>query len=288
MDSFEARLQFIAVLKNLQKTLNSSSSNTNDNTNSKSPNFGSANANDPIQFYLKNYRQHYEDFHQCLFDTTAKMDPLDRLNVLLYYSKIIIVLRAQHSEFNHKVLNQHLLPSLDKMLLLTLPSKDWKSLTNLRFCIEIFQSLNSAYDNMVQWRDTIDTIEHTVPIETLSWYTPDSTAITPQESFTNSLKLLKDRQAKQQFLFQYYKENGVCNLPTSSTTSTIIHRMENEREKHKRRKENNWVLERIDNNFLDPQEFLNIWNHESSKGLTKEDYKNINEINNIAQQSYAI
>lgn len=287
MDSFEARLQFISVIKNLQKTLNTLSSNTNDSTNSKSPNLGTTIANDPVQFYLKNYRQHYEDFHQCLFDTASKMDSLDRLNVLLYYSKIISILKSQNSEFNKKVLDLHILPSLDRMLLLTLPSKDWKSLTNLEFCIDIFKSLNSLYDNMVEWDDSIN-FEKSCPIEEVSWYTPEVPGMSPQEAFTNSSCILKDRRAKQHYLYDYYKRNGLCNVPSSSSTSTIIHRMENDREKHKRRKESSWVLTRPSNSFLDPHEFQTLWNLESCNGLTKDDYKNIKDLNTIAQQSYLV
>lgn len=284
MDSFEARLQFIQVIKNLQKTLNITRTGTNDTSNSNSPNLANATGNDPIQFYLKNYQQHYEDFHQCLFDTASKMDPLDRLNVVLYYSRIIFVLHSKNSGFNSKVIYQHLLPSVARILLLALPVDDWKALTNLNACIEIFQSLNTLCDNLAQWDDEIPFVDVTTPIREIAWYNPgQSPSITYQESLQDALQLLKDRKGKRQYLFEYYTHHGICNLPSTSTTSTIIHRMENDREKHKRLKENIWVLERPSNNILDPQEFDSLWENTSSNSLTKEDYRNIKEMNRIAQ-----
>lgn len=288
MDSFEARLQFIQVLKNLQKTLNALRTGANDEARSDSPSLSRTAGTDPIKFYLKNYRQHYEDFHQCLFDTASKMDPLDRINVVLYYSRIIFILTKKGSDFDTKVLNQHLLPSLDRALLLALPVNDWNSLINLDSCIELFEWLNKICGEVVTWNEDIPKIDLLTPISQVPWLDLPSSSSNSVESFKNAVLLLKDRKAKREYLFEYYKSNGICNVPTTSTTSTILHRMENDREKHKRHKENNWVLERPSNNIVDTLEFNALWEASSSNRLTKEDYKNIKELNRIAQLSYAI
>lgn len=287
MDSFEARLQFIQVLKNLQKTLSVLRTGSHDESRSNSPSLNRSTGSDPIQFYLKNYPQHYEDFHQCLFDTTSKMDSLDRINVVLYYSRIMYILKTRESEFNSKVLNEHLLPSLDKLLLLALPKDDWKALTNLKSCIEVFEWLNKVWGTVVSWSDEIPAVDLNTPISHLAWYETTTETADATQSFQNCVHLLKDRLAKQHYLFEYYKVNGICDLPTNSSSSTILHRMENDREKHKRLKENNWVLERPSNNILDPQEFRTLWENDPYNRLTKQDYKNIKELNLIAQQSYA-
>lgn len=287
MDSFEARLQFIQVLKNLQKTLNVLKTGGHDESRSNSPSLNRSTGTDPIQFYLKNYYQHYEDFHQCLFDTASKMDPLDRINVVLYYARIMCILKSRDSDVNSRILKDHLLPSLDKLLLLALPVNEWNALTNLKSCIEVFQWLNEVWGNVMSWTDEIPQVDLSIPISQLTWYECPADTADPEQSFKNTVLLLKDRLAKQQYLFEYYKTNGICDLATSSSSSTILHRMENDREKHKRLKENNWVLERPSISIVDPQEFRSMWENEPYNTLTKQDYKNIKDLNRIAQQSYA-
>lgn len=288
MDSFEARLQFIQILKSLQKSLNILRTGTDDDARSDSPSLNRSAGTDPIQFYLKNYKQHYEDFHQCLFDTMSKMDPLDRINIVPYYSRIVYILKNRESEFNGKVLNQHLLPSVDRLLLLALPANDWTALGNLQSCIEVFNWLNQVCDGVVQWEGDYLQPDTTVPLAQVSWFAMASDSTTVEQSFQNSVLLLQDRLAKRQYLIEYYKREGICNIPTATTNPTILHRMENDREKHKRLKENNWVLERPTSTVVDPQEFNSLWENAPFDGMTKEDYRNIKELNGIAQQSYSI
>lgn len=288
MDSFEARLQFIQILKNLQKSLNILRTGTEDDGRSDSPSLSRSAGTDPIQFYLKNYTQHYEDFHQCLFDTMSKMDPLDRINIVLYYTRIMSILKNRETDFNTTVLNQHLLPSLDRLLLLALPANDWTALSNLKACIEVFQWLNEVCGNVVEWSDECAQPDTAVPLAELAWFEPASNPINATQSFQSATLLLKDRLTKQRYLIEYYRNNGVCGISTATGASTILHRMENDREKHKRLKENTWVLERPTNSIVDPQEFQSLWENAPYNGMTKEDYRNIKELNGIAQQSYSI
>lgn len=274
MDSFEARLQFTSVIKNLQKTLGVSKRQEND----------------PIQFYLNHYEHHYEDFHQCLFDTASKMDSLDRLNVVIYYSKIVEILHDKPTELNSRVLNQLLLPSIDSMLLLVLPSQDWKALTNLNACIDIFQRCNSLMGGIVELKKP--TMDSHLPLDKLQWYSPsDHFSIHYHESFQRAATLLQDRCSKQQHMFQQFKLFGLCPVQLSQpqpSTQTIIHRMESDREKHKRMKENIWVLPRPSAHILDEFEFKNLWESSPQEGLTKSDYRNISEMNKTAHSSYSV
>ncbi|QLQ81807.1 hypothetical protein HG537_0G00610 [Torulaspora globosa] len=288
MDSFEARLQFIQILKNLQKSLTILRTGTEDDGRSDSPSLNRSQGTDPIQFYLKNYTQHYEDFHQCLFDTMSKMDPLDRLNILLYYTRIMFILKNRPTDFNAQVLNQHLLPSIDRLFLLALPANDWTSLTNLKACIETFEWLNQECGNVVEFTDKYVQPDNSTPISELKWFEPSTESTNMTHSFQTVTQLLHDRLTKQHYLIEYYRNNGVCNMPTTTASSTILHRMENDREKHKRLKENNWVLERPTNKIVDPKEFQSLWENKPNNTMTKQDYMNVKELNRIARQSYSI
>lgn len=277
MDSFEARLQFISVIKNLQKTLGISKRLDND----------------PVQFYLSHYEQHYEDFHQCLFDTASKMDSLDRLNVVIYYAKIVEVLHGNQSELNSRVLNQLLLPTIDSMLALALPAQDWKALTNLDTCIEVFQKCNSLMGGIAEFHKPSNqqTVSH-LPLDKLQWYTPSQhPSLHYHESFRRAATLLQDRCVKQLTMFQNFKLFGLCSAPLSRpqpSTQTILHRMESDREKHKRLKENLWVLPRPQPSILDEFEFKTLWESTPQEGLTRADYRSMSDMDRIAHASYSI
>ncbi|EDO17770.1 hypothetical protein Kpol_541p13 [Vanderwaltozyma polyspora DSM 70294] len=304
MDSFEARLQFIQVLKNLQKTLNitrETSPTPSLNTSSKS------NLTDPVQFYLKGYEQHYEDFHQCMFTSGEKMDPLDRLNIVMYYQMILIALwpisqKEGNNEISKKVIFKNLLPSIDKIFQLALPPNEWKSLVNLPKCIDIFKSLNKICggiidENQIQELDkeklplsNSELIEDetkwlNIPMDNLN----NTSNIDYKESFQNCFKLLIDRKCRQQLFFQNYENPDklklIFQLPQTTSTQITLHRMESDRERHKRAKEHMWFINKT--NMLDESEFQNLWN-KIPNSLTAEDLTSIQEIQSIAKQSYMI
>ncbi|CCD24848.1 Ctk3p NDAI_0E00320 [Naumovozyma dairenensis CBS 421] len=242
MDSFEARLQFIQVLKNLQKNLSIIDNRTSISSGGETNPMSSSSTVDPIQFYLRSYKDHFEDFHQCLFDTTNKMNSLDRLNVLFYYSKILITLRSNMNEFNEKVIFNVLLPSLCDLYHLILPNYDWKSLTNLDPCIEIYNLLKDNFfkdDELMTLKDyrivkdnegEIQGTQENIAINKLSWYSvkdattmrttkdKEASSSTPslghsvmdhKESFINTRDLLQDRILKRQLFFKHYIQNGL-------------------------------------------------------------------------------
>ncbi|CCC68118.1 hypothetical protein NCAS_0B00340 [Naumovozyma castellii] len=301
MDSLEARLQFIQVLKNLQKSLNTIDNNTTSIENSQSPISNSGSITDPVQFYLRNYRHHYEDFHQCLFDTTTKMNSLDRLNVMIYYSKIILALKAHPDEFNRKVLYDTLLPSLCDLIELILPVNDWKAITNLKVCIDIFNSLKEQFidvGNEMLSESIPDTTDENV--DTTSWYTIKTPATDYKDSFLNSQLIISDRKTKKELFFKNYLMDGISKVDTNLEkldnnnvlTTTILHRMENDRERHKRMKEQRWIIERGNQlnkkTILDEQEFKLLWENQDNNTLTTDDIKNVKEMNLIANQGYML
>ena len=293
MDSLEARLQFIQVLKNLQKTLHKTRDSTTSSSTSTPPSSQPKLNNDPIQFYLRNYRHHYEDFHQCLFDTTLKMDPLDRLNVVIYYIRIIKNLYPHYNSSTNiaKVLNEVLLMDVDLVFELCLPCNDWKSLTNLTSCKELFLDLS----RLIKFDTTIvSTSSEATNPDATTWYSvkTERTVQDYKHSLQRTETLLKDRDLKKLAFFQQFDADAITINPELQTlptnTNIVLHRMESDRESHKRSKETSWYIERPTNDILDETEFETLWSHfeTADPGFDKVDYKNIKTLNEIAKASY--
>ncbi|SCV01892.1 LANO_0F14048g1_1 [Lachancea nothofagi CBS 11611] len=299
MDAFEARLQFLQVIKNLHKTLNASKDN--------SPlSGGNQQQNDPVSFYLRHYEHHYEDFQQCMLDSTAKMDSLDRLNVLIYWSRLISMLwprcmKGVDGEQNTpgKVVYGHLLGQLDEIVSLVLPAEDWKALTNLNVCADIIMYLNRlcqvleqppeeqqllcSSKQLLETQDMmLTTLQDQQALE-LPWYHVAKKSQTDfKQALISSYQLLIDRRKHAVYLQELYRINGICAVAAPTSNSTVLHRMENDRERHKKSKEHLWFTER--NFILDSQEFDSLWS--SCKGMTKNDYTDIRDLNKIAHNSY--
>lgn len=349
MDSFEARLQFIQVIKNLQKSLNVSKEDTDGtlgiglgsgqssgaNSVSHSGSYSniqelddttigtqvSKSMSDPLQFYLKHYAHHYEDFHQCLFDTGLKMDPLHRLNIVIFYYQIILALVAEMkkrkidtSSLQATVVYEHLIPSMPRIFEICLPKDDWKALSNLKSCTDIYYNLlrllktlpgyqlEMSPEEMTLSEYTMDSEEviqaMTQPTSELAWKTiaNDDKPQNVSQSILWTRELLNDRMIKKYVVFKTFVTNGVCNLKNSHNSSTsnnnvsnILHRMENDRERHKRQKENNWVVERVSQSMLDENEFKAAWNSITSlPSLSRSDQKDIRQLHTIARGSYLI
>ncbi|CCE62625.1 hypothetical protein TPHA_0C04760 [Tetrapisispora phaffii CBS 4417] len=312
MDSFEARLKFIQVLKSLSKTLNTiltyaPGSNSDSFNLSGSINMSGSKtaAVDPIQFYVTCCDEHYEDFQQCLFDTTSKMDSLDRLNVLIYYCKLIEMLKylVDNStgglESKKHILNKVLLASIDKLYMLMLPGNEIKSLVNLNECINRFVDMNQLAGNIIsdeemkQMRQAFQRHSSTSATQiSEAWYTvPDTEADTAgdyEKSFRTTLTLLNDRIGKQRLFYQQFanSEPIPCQEQGTAATQITLHRMENDRERHKKLKEHSWFIKRdTDRSMLSANEFEKLWDNTTGE-LTIEDLNNMQELHDISQQSY--
>lgn len=295
MDALEARLQFIQVLKTLPKTLNVNrsvtatgtspvSSQSSASTVAAASGKNGSTSQEPLQFYLKNYLEHFEDFQQCLMDTMSKMDALDRLHIMIYYSKIIHELYIQSvihkdditlSETIQKILFIHVIPSLHRVYELVIPRNEIKGLTNLPYCMEIYKDLQELFQNM----------NNTVAIDELKIV----------ESYINNMV-----QAREE-LYRSYSENLMLQSTLAGTTTPIsddkanehtqiqiaLNRMEMDRDRHKRQKEQNWQVFREHGNnsdMLNSNEFENLWNHIDAFDST--DLQVTKEIKTIATQSY--
>ncbi|KAL3233652.1 hypothetical protein RNJ44_03692 [Nakaseomyces bracarensis] len=337
MDSFEARLQFIQVIKNLQKSLNVSKNDsdisaTHQNsvassaTNSLSASNSYTNIqelddntiesqvsksmSDPIQFYMKHYAHHFEDFHQCLFDTGLKMNPLHRLNIVIFYYQILMTLVAEIKQkklesgsLQVKVVYDHLIPAMPNLFELCLPKEDWKALANLKSCTDIYYNLLRLLKTLPDFQlpsseeltlkeYSIDSPEVRQQINSaVEWVTIPSDDEKSKSTIELTKTLLNDRIIKKYVAFRNFVDNSVCNLKNSSNnsgnTSNILHRMENDRERHKRQKETLWVVERSSQSMLDENEFKIAWNT-CPTSLSKTDIKDTHELYNIAKSSYIV
>ncbi|BAO38205.1 CTD kinase subunit gamma [Kluyveromyces marxianus] len=318
MDAFEARLQFVQVIKNLHKTLHKKRDTSPSGAALSSSGSSSGSAfTDPVQFYLKHFEHHYEDFQQCFFETALNMDSLDRLNVLIYWSRIISslwprCLKNVDGQWNiqGKVLFEFLLLDLNKMVDIVLPKEDWKSLTNLDVSIEVLQfiiSLVKSDSNALNFEpykeDGLEKYQKLLELDRSHIVDQFSESIwnkineksfefewvehtkqpTCEQSIIQCLQILVDRRSKAFILQEAYRKHLVLNLPNTSQLPTVLHRMENDRERHKKSKEHRWFIERDD--MMDTIEFDTIWNS-FSLGMNRNDYQNIKTIQEIAQASY--
>ncbi|CCH59163.1 hypothetical protein TBLA_0B03220 [Henningerozyma blattae CBS 6284] len=229
MDSLEVRLQFIQILKNLSKTLYTiTPSYQTQSTNNK--------YDEPIIFFLKNQSQYYEDLEQCLFDIINKMNPLDRINIVVYYLILMEILVSNSNSNTYTLPNitnqvKEMFLKFSKLYRMILPKDDIVSLSNLPIAKELYdrlqevtQGLDTDIQNMVHEC-------HTILLERLS---------------------IRDD------MYKKYEQDGLVTIDTqnSQTTEdvgvqTVLHRMENDRERHKRSKEQQWVEARIDRNVLE-------------------------------------
>lgn len=325
MDSLEARLRFITVLKTLQKTINviniseitsgttaipthsqaSSSSfvsvshNGSLSSTSNTPSSSAANSNaftlpqtidskyeNPIEFYLKNYKEHYEDFHQCLIDTMKKFNVLDRLPITIYYFKLIYMLHYEiNNETSSKILNEFMIPSLMEILTLILPENDIVSLTNLPLCEDLLNCLLS---------DT-----HIV-------------AIIPSDLQAQLRDVMKSRNTFKQTILNNYEATQLINNERGTAiveAPTILNRMEMDRDRHKRFKETNWKVKRpsstatttatsttttttppsgssMQRSMLNTAEFKTQW--ATLNALTAEDIQDAKTLSSMARESYLL
>ena len=131
------------------------------------------------------------------------MDPLDRLDVVIYYVRIIRNLYPHsHSNTNvTKVLNEVLLMDIDLVFELCLPCQDWKSLTNQATCKELFLDLSKLihYDAT----SVTHTPSDTTLIDATTWYSVKTERTTKdyKESLQRTESLLKDRDLKKLAFF---------------------------------------------------------------------------------------
>ena len=300
MDSLEARLQFIQVLKTLTKTLNLSKnqySGTNTVTPTGTPN--NENLQDPVRFYMQYYTEHYEDFQQCLIDTMSKMDPLDRLYIMIYYSKIIHELYIQSKTVSSSGIDTNknnifydiIIPNVHIICQLVCPMGDMKAFTNLPYCIEFYHDLDTLFINELNSAE-IGNSHNDILNKELSIV----------QEYLSNLNL--DKMG----LLQSFQQNGTLTFeqPSDSSSSSgdngysidvqiVLNRMEMDRDRHKKLKEQNWQVSRnvavvnsnqdnTPNEMLVSTEFDQLW--ENTLSFNSTDAHFARDIQKIALASY--
>lgn len=270
MDALEARMQFIHVLKALPKTLDVSrrGPGTSRTPESAAEASGSAGAS-PTLFYMAHYAEHYEDLQQCMMDTMNKMDVLDRLYMAIYYHRLVEELSAAaalNSATAAKVLSQVLLPALPRVYELACPLEHLQALTNQPELLQLFEELKRELgDRAAECGTVLAEVQ---------------------------LYLDRTQELKQRLMDQFARTGTLGADPTSPLASQIVlNRMEMDRDRHKKQKEQSWHVHRAAdpllpevNGMLLPREFDALW--DATPALTPSDARDAAELHAIAAASY--
>ena len=276
MDALEARMQFIHVLKSLPKTLDVTRRGPGTGRTPENGNDSSSTGTNPVQFYLAQYPEHHEDLQQCMLDIMGKMDTLDRLYIAIYYHRLVEQLSAENdSEVATKVLGQFLLPGLPRVYELACPLDQPRALTNLPELVQLFQELKEGLGGAV---------------------------VNGESALTQVQTYLDQTQEKKQQLMDDFSRTGTINYIATNTAvpshlppleQTVLNRMEMDRDRHKKQKEQSWHVHRnVDpsrappgiNGMLLPHEFDTLW--DNTPALTPSDIRNTAELHEIAASSY--
>ncbi|CCF55716.1 hypothetical protein KAFR_0A02800 [Kazachstania africana CBS 2517] len=252
MDAIEARLQFIQILKTITKQPTA------------------------VDFYFNNYKHHYEDFEQCIIDTMSKTQPvLNRLNILLYYVELIVgVLERlnmnQGNDFNFMIFIKFQIPNLVKIIRLSIIQEDIFSFVNLQNVVDAFAKIKHALQTHVN----ASLMEEAVVKSNF------------QELETFIQEMCNARDAK----FEQYTKNTTIFQEETISQNDVLNRMEADRERHKRTKESNWIVERAtlpnDSNknvMLQYSEFDSMWN--GTNKIDEVDMSYIRQLNEISTNS---
>ncbi|KAH3671359.1 hypothetical protein WICMUC_004656 [Wickerhamomyces mucosus] len=263
MDPFEARLQFIQLLETLtpstlaiQKT---------------------------ISYALKNHELH-EDFHSVILEKLEHLDLNSRLNILHFIESLITVIVSNNDQTEKpyiKNFEKDLLLIYEKLI----PTNN---LINLTQCVESLKSIEQKYNF-----DSRDLFEKFNSVDSKSLTNESNNDIqnlisNTENTFEKSwwFLILMKRKSLQNRVDQIQGMSEVDENPNYNfTKDQILSRIESDRERHKKFKESNWIINRV-NLRVDREEFDKIWDQYNE--LNDDDYQDLQELNEIVNESYQI
>ncbi|CCH45390.1 CTD kinase subunit gamma [Wickerhamomyces ciferrii] len=262
MDPFEARLQFIQILETL-------------NPSSMAMSKG-------VSFALKNQELH-EDFHSCILEVLDRIDLNSRINVLYFIESLassVINNPVKSTNGNGPYIN-NLKNDFPIIIKKVVPNQN---LINLKSTSDILTNMENLYeDHNEELRNlfqdiSLTNIDHEVDIKE------------DESGFKGAWRFLIIN--KQNGLKQRLKQlNGEVVENKSEvdekifTKDQILMRIEADRERHKRFKEVNWIVNRPSGK-VEMKEFEKIWNQYGE--LAEGDYQDLKELNDIAKDSYQV
>ncbi|RLV91471.1 hypothetical protein JA1_003831 [Spathaspora sp. JA1] len=293
MDSFEAATQFSQILRNLTPSIQ--------------------NLNRAARFALAN-----SDKEDYLFPTILDIinDPKLGLNTKSTIFQLIDVLISD--SFQYSLQDKYSYPyiqslkgALPEIILQVLPQANNSNLYNTYVClcniskhfkIDCREYIEKFQCNLLSDED-ITKIESNQDFESNGNDEDDKS-----DPLISAWKILLEKKRQSQFerarllkhsnsIDEIVDEDKMFNIRVKSDKSNtllskrqILSRMEDDREAHKRSKENLWVVNRDKNsNYITEQEFLDhYWNkyHQLSKSDHEEFLNSLSELNKLVADSY--
>jgi len=293
MDPFEARLQFIQYLETLNPSTQAITKT--------------------VSFALKNKELH-EDFHSCILEVLDKIDLNSRINVLYFIEALVSSITGggvmskdggddgegdgdgEGEGGDDDDDEKEKLPYLNNL------EKDFAiilgkiipdtNLINLKSSVDILINIEKFYNiNNLKYKEIFDNIS----INKLNNNDEILNSIKNNGKFSDSWKfLIKNKQnGLKMRIKQFEMESGEIlndnhnnfNKLKPFTKDQILNRIESDRERHKRFKEINWIINRSQGK-IDKFEFNKIW--ENHNELNNDDYQDLKELNKIAKNSYQV
>jgi CTD kinase subunit gamma len=266
MDPFEARLQFIQLLELLNPS--------------------QVSINKTVQFCLKNEELH-EDFHSCILEVLDRLDLNSRVNVLYFLDGLVssVLGTSGSSDLEKRPYVKNIEKDLKLIFEKVLPGDN---LINLRNCVDILINIEGLYG--------VRNIQLAERYFSLELDGGEISQDTSSDQFVESWKFLIHcklkslRKRENQLTNKSEYENG----SETFSKEQILSRMETDRERHKRFKETSWIVNRpnslnastVNKNGIDLTEFDKIWN--KFDVVNKDDLREMDELNEIAKDSYQI
>ncbi|KAH3682111.1 hypothetical protein WICPIJ_006914 [Wickerhamomyces pijperi] len=279
MDPFEARLQF----KQLLTTINPSHQAIQK----------------VISYALKNYELH-EDLHSVILERLGQLDMNARMNVLVMIEGLISSVFAQFGNSEEDDLKPYVESFTKDFYIILEKIITRENLINLNSTSHILKNVEQCYrENKVELGgNTGELIEkyEAMTIDNLrKEFGSDEIIINKidlSETVFEKCWLFLTLMKRRSLINRFNQINNIQETNPIDSDITIplkkdqmINRMESDRERHKKLKESNWIVNRITSQ-VDEQEFSKLW--EQFNELNEEDYIEIDELNQIVKESYQI
>ncbi len=282
MDPFEARLQFIQILEQL-------------NPSSQAITKG-------VSFALKNKELH-EDFHSCILEVLDRIDLNSRINVLYFIESLVSAITTNISKTKDEISPyvNNLENDFPIILKKVVPNQN---LINLKSSSDILTNIEKYYNiDNTELRDKFEEVS-LENIDQLSTELGEESSgfkgawrfliLNKQNGLQERLKQLKGSNKDNEDKSKDAKDsNGLDTKAVAGEDASlkpfskdqILSRIEADRERHKRFKEVNWIVNRP-NGKIDFNEFEKIWDQHDE--LDEDDYQDLQDLNQIAKESYQV
>lgn len=255
MDPFEARLQFIQLLE----TVNPSSQSMGKTT----------------AFAIK-FQDLHEDFHSCILEVLNKVDLNIKINIVYFIENLLNKLYKK--DYEDVAYFRNIERDFPKIVENCLPNDNLINLINL---YEILNNLEKLFGKADQNRDlrtlfdSLDATNYDVKVNEPGEASGESSG------FRKSWLILiakKEKSIRSRIEQLHAKSDSTEDVPL--TKEQILNRIETDRERHKKTKEINWIINRND-----PRTEFDKLYVQFDKGLSEKDFRDLKELTLICNES---